>query len=286
MHVLHGFGQRRKSTRRPRDLHIRKISFSGSSLSSGCSLSSSDSTISAASTPAIQTPIATPRPSLDPLASHPAFHAPPRLYERPFIRMDDSEPVFYGSGDDGVDEDEYAETGVAAQQPTEIALPPHVSPMDVADEEGKEPQDYFFTTVSKRPPMPRSRWSESTIQTMDQFDDNDEEEEEEEEEEDAEVHEDEEDSDEVTQSEDSDDDDDDASVLEMRRLSRHATALKSISLNATYASRPGLAPKRPPMRSLDSVDNFIRRGGWKRRGIVFRQEDMDGQRIEPDRASY
>ncbi|KAM5367578.1 hypothetical protein ACJZ2D_009946 [Fusarium nematophilum] len=233
MHVLHGFGQRRKSTRRPRDLHIRKISFSGSSLSSGCSLSSSDSTISAASTPAIQTPIATPRPSLDPLASHPAFHAPPRLYERPFIRMDDSEPVFYGSGDDGVDEDEYAETGVAAQQPTEIALPPHVSPMDVADEEGKEPQDYFFTT-----------------------------------------------------SEDSDDDDDDASVLEMRRLSRHATALKSISLNATYASRPGLAPKRPPMRSLDSVDNFIRRGGWKRRGIVFRQEDMDGQRIEPDRASY
>merc|ERR1712000_292578 len=47
MHVLgHSFSQKRKDSKRPRDLHIRKISFSGSTLS-GCSLSSSDSTASA-----------------------------------------------------------------------------------------------------------------------------------------------------------------------------------------------------------------------------------------------
>ncbi|KAF4982336.1 hypothetical protein FZEAL_2035 [Fusarium zealandicum] len=273
MHVLHGFGQRRKPSRRPRDLHIRKVSFSGSSLSSGCSLSSSSSsTISASSTPAARTPIAGIRPEVDPLASHPAFHAPPRLYERPFIRMDESEPVFYGGDDEEVDEEAYVEQDVAAQQPLEMALPPHVSPMDAADQYN-EPQEYFFSSLAKRPPMPRSRWSESTIQTLDQFADDDEDSDE--------------DSDEVAQSEDSEDDHpDDASVLEMRRLSRHSSALQPVSLNATYASRPGLAPKRPPMRSLDSVDNFIRRGGWKRRGIVFHQEEMDGQRCEPDRASY
>ncbi|KAF4450679.1 hypothetical protein F53441_6220 [Fusarium austroafricanum] len=264
MHVLHGFGQRRKSSRRPRDLHIRKVSFSGSSLSSGCSLSSSSSsTISAVSTPAAPTPTAT-RPEIDPLNSHPAFHAPPRLYERPFIRMDD---VYYGTDEAVIDEEDCVEQDVAAQQPTEMALPPHVSPMDVADEEGNEPRDYFFTTLSKRPPMPKSRWSESTIQSIQTFEED-------------------EDDSEVTQSEDSEDENDDASVLEMRRPSRHASALKPVSINTTYTARPGLAPKRPPMRSLDSVDNFIRRGGWKRRGIVFQKEELDNTRCEQDRNSF
>lgn len=112
--------------------------------------------------------------------------------------------------------------------------------------------------------MPKSRWSESTIQSVQTFDD------------------DEEDDSEVTQSEDSEDDNDDMSVLEMRRLSRHSSALKPASINATFSARPGLAPKRPPMRSLDSVDNFIRRGGWKRRGIVFHKEDLECQ----DRNSF
>ncbi|KAM0342799.1 hypothetical protein ACHAPU_009163 [Fusarium lateritium] len=261
MHVLHGFGQRRK-TSRPRDLHIRKVSFSGSSLSSGCSLSSSSSsTISASSTPSARTPINS-RPEVDPLASHPAFHAPPRLYERPFIHTDKSEPVFYGTDDAVVDEEDYVEQDVAAQQPTEMALPPHVSPADVADEEGIQPRDYFFATLTTRPPMPKSRWSESTIQSIQTLDDDD-------------------DDSEVTQSGD-EDENDAASVLEMRRASRHASALKPVSINA----RPGLAPRRPPMRSLDSVDNFIRRGGWKRRGIVFHKEDLDNQRCEQDRNSF
>lgn len=272
MHVLQGFAQRRKSSKssRPRDLHIRKVSFSGSSLSSGCSLSSS-STISPGTTPTAHTPISTPRPDNDSVTSHPLSHAPPRLFERPFIRVDNTSPVFGGSNDVDVDEEAYLERDVAAQQPTEMALPPHVSPMDVSDVDGKEPKDYFFTTLAQRPPLPKSRWSESTIQTIEQFDDD-------------------EDSDQVTQSEDSDDDDDDdASVLEMRRRSNRASALQNLSVNVSFSQpapprRPG-PPQRPPMRSLDTVDNFIRRGGWKRRGIVFRQEDMDSARVD-NRASY
>ncbi|GKT96262.1 hypothetical protein Ct61P_14112 [Colletotrichum tofieldiae] len=36
------------------------------------------------------------------------------------------------------------------------------------------------------------------------------------------------------------------------------------------AAVPGMPA--PPMKSLDSVEDFIKRGGWKRRGIVFEQE--------------
>lgn len=33
------------------------------------------------------------------------------------------------------------------------------------------------------------------------------------------------------------------------------------------------APKRPPFKAASSYDAFIKRGGWKRRGIVFAQAD-------------
>ncbi|KAF7549784.1 hypothetical protein G7Z17_g6183 [Cylindrodendrum hubeiense] len=267
MHVLgHGFGQRRKSShRRPRDLHIRKVSFSGSSLSSGCSLSSSTSSTPVA-TPTARTPT-TARPDMDPLHLHPAFHAPPRLFERAF--KDTTVPVFCDNDEEDV-ENIRVERHVPVQH-NDMALPPHVSPEDLGHET-QEPQDYFFAALAKRPAMPASRWSESTVQTLD-F--------------------------EVTQDDDESSDDeepvtfddsDDESVLEMRRLSRRvsrrssdrAAALQTLSLNITY-NHPA-APKRPPMRSLDTVDNFIRRGGWKRRGIVFHAEDMDSAN-RPERAS-
>ncbi|KAH6981048.1 hypothetical protein BKA56DRAFT_50241 [Ilyonectria sp. MPI-CAGE-AT-0026] len=271
MHVLgHGFGQRRKSSnRRPRDLHIRKISFSGSSLSSGCSLSSSTSSTPVA-TPTARTPT-TARPDIDPLNLNPTFHAPPRLFERAF-KDTTAVPVFC----DEEQEEEHVENFMVEhdveQTPTEMALPPHVSPEDVGHDR-QESRDYFFAALAKRPPMPKSRWSESTVQTLD-----------------FEVTQDEDDSsdDEETATFD---DSDDESVLEMRRLSRRisrrssdrAAALQTLSLNLTY-NHPA-APKRPPMRSLDTVDNFIRRGGWKRRGIVFHSEEMDGSNRCAERAS-
>ncbi|KAK7433261.1 hypothetical protein QQZ08_000197 [Neonectria magnoliae] len=279
MHVLgHGFGQRRKSShRRPRELHIRKVSFSGSSLSgdsiSGCSLSSSTSSTPVA-TPIARTPtIGTVRPDMDPLHLNPAFHAPPRLFERAF-KDTTALPVFDEEDiENVVVERDASEQQPQQEQPAEQAPPPHVSPMDNSGHDRQESRDYFFAALAKRPPVPLSRWSESTVQTLD-F--------------------------EVTQDEDSSDeeeeqavfeDTDDEDVLEMRRLSRRisrrssarADALQTLSLNIAY-NRSTLQ-KRPPMRSLDTVDNFIRRGGWKRRGIVFHAEDMDGTARPTERAS-
>ncbi|KAH7161315.1 hypothetical protein EDB81DRAFT_341536 [Dactylonectria macrodidyma] len=269
MHVLgHGFGQRRKSShRRPRDLHIRKVSFSGSSLSSGCSLSSSTSSTPTA-TPTARTPT-TARLDVDPLQLNPTFHAPPRLFERPF-KDTGAVPVFC---DDEEDVESIVARDVVEQQPTEMALPPHVSPEDFGHER-QEPSDYFYAALAKRPPMPRSRWSESTVQTLD-----------------FEVTQDEDESSDSDEGLAAFDDSDDESVLEMRRSSRRisrrssdrAAALQTLSLNVTY-NLPS-APKRPPMRSLDTVDTFIRRGGWKRRGIVFHAEDMNSANRNPERAS-
>lgn len=267
MHVLgHGFGSRRKSsTKRPRDLHIRKVSFSGSSLSSGCSLSSSTSSTPVA-TPTARTPTAAFRPEMDPLQLNPAFHAPPRLFERPFKKIDPV-PEFHSHDDE---DDFIVNQDVDESTPVKKALP-HVSPEDDLDCGTPEPSDYFLTALAPPPqPQPRhaspvnlSRWSESTVASLD-FEVN-------------------QDSDSEEEDATSDSDNDDNDVLEMRRLSRRlsrrsshrAAALQTLSLNITYTPRPANAPKRPPMRSLDSVDNYIRRGGWKRRGIVFRAEDAE-----------
>lgn len=255
MHVLgHSFSQRRKSpSKRPRDLHIRKVSFSGCSLSSGCSISSASST----STTRTHLPRSASNSSgtFDPLSLHPTFHAPPRLHERPLIHSDPvrhDEPVpatfFDDETDDAEDEDDeelmrrQEQHQQHYQQPLDMALPPHVSPSDYSNlEERQEPQDYFFMTLAKRPPMPRSHWSESTIHTIHT-------------------------SDQLTPGALVDDEDEDDDVAEDVRPSL---------LAQTMSYKRSTHPKRPPMKGDDSVENFIKRGGWKRRGIVFHSEEMN-----------
>jgi hypothetical protein len=36
--------------------------------------------------------------------------------------------------------------------------------------------------------------------------------------------------------------------------------------------RSTVPPKRPALKAVDDVENFMKRGGWKRRGIVFQQD--------------
>jgi hypothetical protein len=43
-----------------------------------------------------------------------------------------------------------------------------------------------------------------------------------------------------------------------------------------FSHKRNTVPKRPPAKAADSIDNFIKRGGWKRRGIVF-QRDPEGR---------
>lgn len=247
MHVP-GLNQRRKT--KPRDLHIRKVSFSGSSVS-GSSLSSGSSFSSASSTSTARADNASHAStgstlSFDPLQLHPTFQAPPRLQDRPLIHHErrpyETEAAFY-------DDDEGSDFGdmdhSTHEEQFHMELPPHTSPMDHADEI-EEPQDYFHLQFAKRPPMPRSHWSVSTIQTLDldQYTP-------------------------ITSASDPSSgcfiaDNEDGEV---------ASRQPTMSVPNFSYKRP-VTPRRPPFKSMDSVDDLIKRGGWKRRGIVFNNEDI------------
>ncbi|PTB41593.1 uncharacterized protein TrAFT101_009797 [Trichoderma asperellum] len=253
MPIFSGLGQRRGS--KPRELHIRKISFSGCSLSSASDRSfSSDSSTSTirAHSPRLATSTGTTS-SFDGLSIHSTFQPPKRLHDRPFILSDrqhfESAPTFYDSEDaessdleaserdfDGEDEDQ-------TQFTMEL---PHASPVSSHDyEAADEPQDYFFMHITSRPkPANQSRWSDSTIaSTIASLDD-------------------------LTP------------VSSMSEPTSAAIAdaeeaeAAGASTPSTLASSASV-PKRPTYKPVDSFEDYIRRGGWKRRGIVFNSEDMD-----------
>jgi len=254
MHVLgHSFSQKRKCTKRPRDLHIRKVSFSGSTISSGSSLSSSSST--STFTPRHYSPgRITSAANVDPLSLHPTFHAPARLNERPLIRTESprwEEATSFFDDEDTEDDDEFDDLpeddeddsydvkpqGLTCRHQPDMKLPPHASPLDHTSHERHEATDYFMLQLTKRPSLPRSRWSESTIQTLDS----------------------------LTPS-----------------CASGTSAVDEVVPNFSY--KRNTVPKRPTMRTGDSVDNFIKRGGWKRRGIIFHNEEMNDVHYE-DRSS-
>ncbi|KAL7925773.1 hypothetical protein ACQKWADRAFT_200256 [Trichoderma austrokoningii] len=250
---IFSLGQRRGS--KPRDLHIRKISFSGCSLSGASDQSfssdSSSSTIRAHSPRlAISTGTAS---SFDGLSIHSSY-PPKRLHDRPFILSDrqpfESAPTFYDSEDaessdleaserdfDGEDEDQ-------TQFTMEL---PHASPVSSHDYDASdEPRDYFFTHITSRPrPANQSRWSDSTIaSTIASLDD----------------------------------------LTPVSSMSEPASAAiadaeeadaAGASTTASSISIAAPVPKRPTYKPVDSFEDYVRRGGWKRRGIVFNREDMD-----------
>jgi hypothetical protein len=262
MHLLgHSFSQRSKRSKRPRDLHIRKVSFSGSSLS-GCSLSSSGSTASAC------TAIIPPQYS--------AEHPPARLHERPYkagqTQPPRFAPTFYDDDIDADDDYDYYGNYQAAVDEEdldssdeddeniphfEMEMPPHSSPADhdTGHDRSEGSSDYFLHVLAQRPPMPRSRWSESTIQSVQTMD---------------------------------------AVPTPGSVISTAATetaldqgppVVVEMPPNFSYkraVSTPAATPKpaapasrRPPMKTMDSIDEFVKRGGWKRRGIVFHQQEVD-----------
>lgn len=249
MHVLGAsFSQRRKSSKRPRDLDIRKVSLSGSSLASACSFSSTASTTSTGTFGQRSTDSAV---AFDPLHLHPTYGvAPPRLSERPYASKYRSsrsprweEAVSYfddDSSDDEEEEDSYDDTdddtlteedmsdgGVVIGEDKERFMPPHASPLDHAELDGSPPQDYFLRQLAKRPPMPRSQWSESTVHTV--------------------------------------------GTLESE--SSVATPVQLVGI-PNFSYKRVTVHRRPPVKMADSPDNFVKRGGWKRRGIVFHQDEV------------
>ncbi|KAK3186790.1 hypothetical protein K4F52_004536 [Lecanicillium sp. MT-2017a] len=267
MHVLSGFSQRRKSPNKPRDLHIRKISFSGCSLSSGCSWTSDESSFSSsASTERIchsRSGSGASGASFDPLRLHPVSQPPPRLHERPFI-VSPTSTRHYSHGttfyDDGVSEVGSAYQGYSmsvfdyddsdtevddeddgpGQPPAVMELPPLASPMDHDTNDKEEAQDYFFLTLAKRPPMPRSHWSESTIQTLGQ----------------------------LTPAVSS-------ATTPRGPVAEDAAVEQARMMLPNFSYKRATVPKRPQIKPMDSVEQLVKRGGWKRRAVLLDGQEAD-----------
>ncbi|KAM0326199.1 hypothetical protein ACHAQA_006796 [Verticillium albo-atrum] len=251
--------------------HQRKPSLSNSvssasSTCTSCSLASSASKRSHRRTQVID---------FDPLSMHPTFIAPPLpLNERPFILPDHENS-----------EEEVIEEYIRAEESSKALSLPDDSPTPMQPTEDDnhraqpEGNDYFMyklnllqhqerqqqavmagAAASRPSPPARSRWSESTMASIDivespmrsVFEETDDEEDEE------------------------DEDDDDVSVSDFElvvpaeREVRQAKSWQNFSHKPTAMS----SPRRPPIQTMDSVENFIKRGGWKRRGIVFQEEGM------------
>ncbi|KAK1963177.1 hypothetical protein LY78DRAFT_210215 [Colletotrichum sublineola] len=236
--------------RHPEALHTRKPS-----LTNSVSSNESSSTRSTRST-------ATARRSrvldFDPLSQHPTFHPPPRLFERPFIHNSQS------IEDEVINSYFSSQEAAAAEQAKAAAVPsmpaPPVDSLRTPIQEQKQQQqqqqqqsrsqelaaegdDYFLFKVQQhiaatRPQLPRSHWSESTINTMAS-----------------------------TAEEDDDDSSENGSIVNDERPVR-----ESQWQNFSHKRLSPPNARRPQMKSLDSVEDFIKRGGWKRKGIVFQQE--------------
>ncbi|WYZ39316.1 hypothetical protein EsH8_III_001230 [Colletotrichum jinshuiense] len=228
-----------KGKRHPEALHTRKPSLSNS-------VSSNDSS-STQSTRSSGTARHTRVLDFDPLSLHPTFHPPPRLFERPFIHNsqsieDDVLSSYFSSQEAAAAEK--AKASFAASVPS-MPTPPADSPRTPTEQErsrehAAEGDDYFLFKVQQhiaatRPQLPRSHWSESTIQTV------------------------------TSDQDDDEDDDEDSSIVDEERPVRE-------SHWQNFSHKRNTPQKRPQMKSLDSVEDFIKRGGWKRRGIVFEQE--------------
>jgi hypothetical protein len=262
-------------------IHLRKPS-----LSDSVSSAESTSTLrSAQSSPGRRTPTL----DFDPLSMHPTYSPPPppaRLSERPFILSHDSH-------DSGVDTDEVLEHYFRAQDDCKtdsMLSPPTDSPTPMAHPQPRsadEGGDYFLyklrlvelqeqqrqaaieamtsatttsTTTTTTNTACQSRWSMSTVDVEESAFDSDS------------------DDDETDGTDDTDDTDtyeyDEEPVLEMavraERPARHAASWQNFSYKRDLAPA---SPRRPPMKTMDSVEDFIKRGGWKRRGIIFQADD-------------
>ncbi|SPO00190.1 uncharacterized protein DNG_03039 [Cephalotrichum gorgonifer] len=221
------------------------------------SVSSTDSISTAASDSMPRTPLS-PAPSrhtriveFDPLSLHPTHpQAPPRLADRAFLRVGDEAKTFQPS-----------------QPHREFQMPPVESPNSTIYER-RAPlsaggaSDYFPMPMRvdlpqlQRPTLARSRWSDSTTHTL--------------------------------SSEEEDEDDDEESEIEEEQFETATVAtVERAPFEVRYEAREDLAYKRNtmavarmrPRAEGNAIDNYVKRGGWKRRGIVF-QNGNEGCLVE------
>ncbi|PHH68035.1 hypothetical protein CDD82_893 [Ophiocordyceps australis] len=254
MHILgHHFSSRDKASKTSRDLHIRKISLSGCSLSSDCSLSSGST---ASSPPSVASPI----------RAH-SRSPPPPLNERPFLDLNQPQlrpqaSKTFHTTHEQEDEGYFGHFDSYDLRTQTKSIVDHHE-YSVADKpHAANPYNTFY--LAARRPHPWSRWSYSTVDSQS----------------DSESEADD-DNEEVDDDEEADQVADEASVhseLEQEdKLYEHSQPAQQSSHNSmpNFSMKRAVIPRRPPIKTLDSLEDFIKRGGWKRRGIVF-QTDCDG----------
>ncbi|PHH62858.1 hypothetical protein CDD81_6658 [Ophiocordyceps australis] len=248
MHILgHHFSSRDKASKTPRDLHIRKVSLSGCSLSSDCSLSSGST---ASSSPSVTSP----------LRAH-SRSPPPPLNERPFLDLNQPQlrpqtSKTFHTTHEQEDEGYFGHFDSSDFQTQTRAIDHHQFPVtDMAH--AAHPTNTFY--LAARRPMPCSRWSYSTVDSESDSEDS------------------------ASEADDDQDQVDDAASVHSEleedddKLYDHSEPAQQPSHNSmpNFSMKRAVTPRRPPIKTLDSLEDFIKRGGWKRRGIVF-QTDSDG----------
>lgn len=145
-------------------------------------------------------------------------------------------------------------------QPKNMELPPAASPLDHSAHERSQPQDYFIMELGRRPPMPRSHWSESTIQTLASFDDLDDLA-----------------SGACTPANEIDLTEVDLSTAESscdESSSAVVGVAEPVLILPNFSYKRPSVPQRPSVQStVDKVDEVSKNGGWKRRGVLFNKDE-------------
>lgn len=244
-------------------LHVRKPSLSHS-------VSSAESSSTSGSPPQRHSRTL----EFDPLNLHPTFVAPPR-------------PNFIANSDGHLDDDyDDAREEIlriyfreeTPKQPVSFAAPviqdstPTRHSMHPGDNEGG---DYFMYKLhliqqqerqqlgatdgvsrlsSPLYEQPKSRWSDSTIDSLD-----------------LEVFQDEDEGDADLSADGEEEEEDLHTAIPSDRHIRQAKSWQNFS----YKRTPDATTRRPPL-TMDGIESFIKRGGWKRRGIVFEQDAIPG----------
>lgn len=193
----------------------------------------------------------------DPLSLHPTFNAPPRLAERPFIRVVDA------------DEAEYYQPRPRRAGPKvqDLDLTPGATGGDVTE---RLTLRLDLSHDDERPELVRSHWSYSTINTLNSDDDN----ESSEDEGDVDLPIMHHDAEEhvrtptvpVFDFESSDDEEEEEEERPVLPQSWQNFSYKRNTVNVTV-------PRRRPHEAMNSIDHYVKRGCWKRRGIVFQAQD-------------
>lgn len=139
-----------------------------------------------------------------------------------------------------------------------VAASPRIRGVDAVDSPASAQEEFSMRLeLPARPTFERSRWSESTISSMSYSSEGEQDEDE--------------DEDDVSEEEDEDQTPTGEPVIQFQFDEREvAPSWQNFSLKRNTVAVPR---RRPAAGTGNALDDYVKRGGWKRRGIVFQNSD-------------